>query len=498
MEGQGCGAGPSTEAQRRPCLTLSVSVLVTATIAFLAYAAFVPAPDLALGPLHEWRRFHDGDGEGVADGAKARPTTLSHIVFSIASSAQTWDQRRGFVELWWRPGQMRGHVWLDREPVHPWPAATSPPYRVSGLWAPQPGRRPYMSRMARILLDSFLAVAADTANGTAAAAGGEARWFVKGDDDTVFFPDNLVAVLQKYNHEEMYYIGAQSESVQEDEALSFGQAFGGGGIALSYPAAAALAGAMDGGCLDRYKMLRHSDERIHACLAELGVPLTREPGFHQVDITGDAYGMLAAHPVVPLVSLHHLDHIKPITPRGKTALDAVTLLFRASQLDPARTLQQSFCYHHGPGYNLSVSVAWGYTAQVYPWGVPAVELEVPLQTFKTWRGPLQTFVFNTRPLNPHDACARPAIFFLSELRNETGGATVTEYARHAVEPEECDKPGFRASSAVRSVRVFAPKMRPSDWKRAPRRHCCKVERTTQGSVLEVQIRRCGGGELVTP
>jgi len=30
----------------------------------------------------------------------------------------------------------------------------------------------------------------------------------------------------------------------------------------------------------------------------------------QVDIRGDAYGMLAAHPVAPLVSLHHLDHIQ--------------------------------------------------------------------------------------------------------------------------------------------------------------------------------------------
>lgn len=34
--------------------------------------------------------------------------------------------------------------------------------------------------------------------------------------------------------------------------------------------------------IDRYPGLYGSDDRIQACMAELGVPLTREPGFHQV------------------------------------------------------------------------------------------------------------------------------------------------------------------------------------------------------------------------
>jgi hypothetical protein len=188
----------------------------------------------------------------------------------------------------------------------------------------------------------------------------------------------------------------------------------------------------------------------------------------QVDVRGDAYGMLAAHPVTPLVSLHHLDHIQPISPRGKTALDAVRPLVDASRYDPARALQQSFCYQRGPGgYTWSVSVAWGYTVQVYPWAVAPHELEVPLQTFRTWRswaeGP---FVFNTRKLNPNDACARPDMFFLSRMRNETARTTFTEYARHAVPAaKECDKASFRAASTVHTVRVFAPKMSENDWTR---------------------------------
>ncbi|TVU29672.1 hypothetical protein EJB05_21249, partial [Eragrostis curvula] len=328
---------------------------------------------------------------------------------------------------------MRGHVWLDEEPASPWPVATSPPYRVSPDASPSRfgGRvRASASRRARIVADSFLAVAA--ANDTGRP---QVRWFVMGDDDTVFFPENLVAVLGKYDHEDMYYIGAPSESVEQNVAHSYGMAFGGGGFAASYPAAAELTKVVDG-CLDRYRAFFSSDDCVYACLSELGIPLTREPGFHQLDILGDAYGMLAAHP-----------------------LDVVQSLVAASRFDPARSLQQCFCYHkHGPGYNWSVSIAWGYTVQLYPWAVAP----------------------------PDDPCVRPTVFFLSRARNETGGAaTVTEYSRHVVQSdsqEDCGRPSFRLASAVRTVRVLAPKMSPSDWKRAPRRHCCKVD--VHGSNLE--------------
>ncbi|KAH0847667.1 hypothetical protein HID58_091726 [Brassica napus] len=40
----------------------------------------------------------------------------------------------------------------------------------------------------------------------------DVRWFVMGDDDTVFFTDNLV----KYDHEQMWYIGGSSESVEQN------------------------------------------------------------------------------------------------------------------------------------------------------------------------------------------------------------------------------------------------------------------------------------------
>jgi hypothetical protein len=57
-------------------------------------------------------------------------------------------------------------------------------------------------------------------------------------------------------------------------------AYGGGGIAISYPLAEELSNMQDE-CLERYPQLFGSDDRLHACISELGVPLTREPGFHQ-------------------------------------------------------------------------------------------------------------------------------------------------------------------------------------------------------------------------
>ena len=102
-----------------------------------------------------------------------------------------------------------------------------------------------------------------------------------GDDDTLFFPDNLVRVLSKYDHDQYYYIGSTSESHQQNIVYNYGMAYGGGGFAISYPLAKALANLQDR-CIERYPGLYGSDDRIHACMSELGVPLTKERGFHQV------------------------------------------------------------------------------------------------------------------------------------------------------------------------------------------------------------------------
>jgi hypothetical protein len=84
---------------------------------------------------------------------------------------------------------------------------------------------------------------------------------------------------------------------------------------------------MQDGCIERYPALYGSDDRIHACMSELGVPLTRHPGFHQCDLWGDVLGLLGAHPVAPLVSLHHFDFLQPVFPTVRSRTQALRRLF---------------------------------------------------------------------------------------------------------------------------------------------------------------------------
>ncbi|THU50792.1 hypothetical protein C4D60_Mb06t24050 [Musa balbisiana] len=418
-------------------ISASVFFLVLLSLAFVCFSAFysgdygwsAATANIGLGPA----------AEAPAAVADPSPTNLSHIVFGIGGSARTWSRRRGYNELWWRPGVTRGHVWLDEAPPEgAWPA-TSPPYRVSAN-ASRFRERASASRIARIVAESQRLHAGDAG----------VRWFVMGDDDTVFFVDNLVATLGKYDHEEMYYVGAPSESVEQDVMHSYGMAFGGGGFAVSAPAAAELARALDG-CLDRYAQFYGSDQRL--------------------DLRGDAYGLLAAHPVAPLVSLHHLDYLAPITPRGGDRLGALRTLMDAARLDPARILQQCFCYEVQRGFAWSVSVSWGYTVQLYPRVLAANDMEVPLRTFKTWRsfgdGP---FTFKTRQVAPDRPCDRPLLYFLSSVKKngqDGSGSTMSEYSRYREEEDGRCKglPGYGAALKVETVKVFAPKMDPAAWRR---------------------------------
>ncbi|WOL00704.1 hypothetical protein Cni_G09417 [Canna indica] len=478
-------------------ISASVCLLVVLSFGFICYTAFNSGeynwwrcPGCVINP-NKVRLAPTTTGNAAAPlsaaGSRdAAPTNLSHIVFCIGGSVSTWSRRQGYSDLWWRQGQTRGHVWLDEEPrggPSAWSAA-GPPYRVS-TDASQFGARSSASRMARIVAESQRLHAEDRS----------VRWFVMGDDDTVFFVDNLVATLGKYDHEEMYYVGAPSESVEQNEMHSYAMAFGGGGFAVSAPAAAELARVIDG-CLDRYAYFYGSDQRVQSCLSELGVPLTREPGFHQLDLRGDAYGILAAHPVAPLVSLHHLDYLEPIIPHRGGQLDALRTLVNASLFDPGRILQQSFCYEAQRAFTWSVSVSWGYTVQLYPTILAAKDMEVPFRTFKTWRsssdGP---FTFNTRPFPAGRPCEVPLLYFLSRVREENvrdgTNITVSEYTLHSenIRGHCKDLPGYGAALTVETIKVFAPKMDPDAWKRV------RLFSSTFGQHHDVILLTCFGNNV---
>ncbi|KAL0909546.1 hypothetical protein M5K25_020424 [Dendrobium thyrsiflorum] len=413
-------------------------------------------------------------------------TSPSHLLFGIAASTHTWSRRREYLRAWWRPGITRGIVFLDSiPPLSPDNDRGVPPIRISADTSRLPysfkGGQRSAIRVARIAKELF-----DAFDGKIAY--GDVRWIVLGDDDTVFFLENLAGTLAKYDWEQWYYVGSVSESAEQNAKHSFDMAFGGGGFAISYPLARVLSKVMDS-CLLRYGHLFGSDARVFACLAELGVGLTREPGFHQVDLRGDLFGLLSAHPLSPLISLHHLDSVDPLFP-DKNHSEALHHLLKAVKIDPERILQQTVCYDRKDSRTISVS--WGFAVQVFEGNELLNDLLASQRTFKPWkRGRSATsgiYMFDTREF-PRDPCKRPAIFFLESLYSSVS-RTESNYSRQT--SGNC----FTGSTKrLQQITVSSEKSHLEIGK-ALRRHCCDVLDSSHEAVMNVNIRKCKDDELI--
>lgn len=410
-------------------------------------------------------------------------TDLKHIVFGIAASARLWDKRKEYIKLWWRPKQMRGFIWLEK-PVNTGKGDNSslPPWRISAntshfKYTNKQGHRSAI-RISRIVSETFRMGLPDV------------HWFVMGDDDTVFIADNLVRVLSKYDHTKPYYIGSLSESHLQNIFFSYSMAYGGGGFAISYPLAKALE-TMQDKCIQRYPGLYGSDDRIQACMSELGVPLTKEPGFHQYDVYGNLFGLLAAHPLTPLVSLHHLDVVEPIFP-NMTRVKALQHLSKAVKLDSAGIMQQSICYDKEREW--SISVSWGYAVQIFRTIFSPRELEMPSRTFLNWyrRADFTAYAFNTRPVTRHP-CQKPFIFYLKDVRHDNAsGQIISNYARQQVKPPGC-RWRIPSPEIINLIRVVK---KPDTllWQ-SPRRNCCRVVASKKSS-LDIEVGACREGEII--
>ncbi|GAB4825125.1 hypothetical protein Ancab_008001 [Ancistrocladus abbreviatus] len=411
-------------------------------------------------------------------------TTLRHLFFSIASSSSSFPRRKSYIRLWYSPNTTRALVYLDRATDSSPNDTSLPPIVVSAKTAAFPytfpnGQRSAV-RIARILKESVERIDSDV------------RWFVFGDDDTLFFPENLVSVLSKYDHETWYYIGSTSESVEQNLKFSFEMAYGGGGFAISCSLARVLARAFDS-CLMRYPHLYGSDSRVQACVAELGVGLTREPGFHQVDVRGDIFGMLTAHPLSPLLSLHHLDVVQPIFPKMNRS-EALQHLVRAARVDPARILQQTVCYDRSN--NLTVSVSWGYAVQVFAGNRLLMDLLSWQRTFRPWKrgegNNKKNYVVDTRDY-PRDPCDRPYIFFFESIVSDMGRVW-SNYTKHDAYNCSLANPLWN----LEHVRISSRKLELDIGQvRAPRRQCCDILHPLNEELLDIDIRHCGLDELIS-
>ncbi|XP_071722883.1 uncharacterized protein [Rutidosis leptorrhynchoides] len=412
-------------------------------------------------------------------------TNLSHIVFGIAGSAQLWNHRKNYVKVWWRPNQMRGAVWLDKELNNKTSIVDDdhslPQIKISSdVTTKFKSRNLIAIRISRIVLETFKLGFHDV------------RWFVMGDDDTVFIIDNLVRVLAKYDHNQLYYIGSSSESHAQNIHFNFGMAYGGGGFAISYPLAKVLETKL-GNCIRTYPNLVTSDSLIHACMAEIGVPLTREPGFHQIDVYGNILGLLMAHPIQPFISLHHLDKVNPIFP-NMDRIKSLQKLQIPAKLDSAGLMQQSICYDKANSW--TVSVSWGYAVQIIRGIVPARDMEIPERTFLDWRkrADIKGYSINTRP-SSRNPCQRPFFYHLSNASFDSKtNRTASEYVSHQLGNPKCNW-RMDDSSMIDRVQVYKVPD-PFLWDKPPRRNCCRVMPAKKKGTMVIDVGPCIADEII--
>ncbi|KAJ6426557.1 hypothetical protein OIU84_022203 [Salix udensis] len=411
-------------------------------------------------------------------------TGFQHIVFGIAASAKLWEQRQNYIKIWYKPQEMRGIVWLDDKVKNQEREDSNlPPIKISS----DTSRFSYTNKQGHSLSESHL--------------------------QNIFF--------------------------------SYGMAYGGGGFAISYPLAKALVKMQDR-CIQRYPGLYGSDDRMQACMAELGVPLTKEVGFHQAflagqswdmfwesrvygalcnfkgllgrkalsimsykyhylnqelnnscvicryDVYGNLFGLLASHPVTPLVSLHHLDVVEPIFPNA-TRVQALQWLKVPMKLDSAGLMQQSICYDKSKRW--TVSVSWGFAVQIFRGVFSPREIEMPSRTFLNWyrKADYIAYAFNTRPVS-RNPCQKPFVFYLSKAKFDSSlNTTVSEYTRHHVPHPAC-RWKMPDPDKIETI-VVHKKPDPHLWDRSPRRNCCRVMSTKKKGSVMVNVGVCRDGEI---
>lgn len=404
---------------------------------------------------------------------------LRNIVFAIQSSSKLWPQRKEFLKLWFKPGLMRGFVWVEESVLYDAEDEQSlPPIMVSDE------SKPLGTRLSMILLNTFRLRPPDS------------HWFVLCEDDTMFSTENLMSVLAKYDPTELVYIGAKSESHLENHDHTHSMAFTGAGIAISYGLAEALSTMLEA-CLERYPQLLRNDNRLHACITELGVPLTQELGFHQFDIRGDAFGLLSAHPLAPFVSMHHVDILHPVFP-GLETLDSLRYFMSAMETEPASFLQQAICYNHTA--KLSFSISLGYVVQVFPTILFPRELQDPQVTFRAlnWGDHVGEFAMDSRPPT-RSICDKPFLFYWKENHfDEESNKILSIYNRYQVLDKEkekghCHSQNFSRKGVQQIHVVHKPFQR--HWHLVPRRQCCKLGIVKNG-ILPIALDPCKQGQRI--
>ena len=272
------------------------------------------------------------------------------IAYGLCSSVQTFPGRLEVMTQWWQPG-MSGAVFVDTMPEGYDRQDVPKGLEVaisSRPWA-------FVSEAERCAWSQITDLYRKFP---------QSDWFVIGDDDTLFVPEAVELYLRSLPASKKWYIGAPSESISQRElygnlVLSDGEvmkdfAFGGGGIIISRALMVEMAQQMPQ-CLHNYSGLFGSDQRIAVCAHHAGGTLSQNQGMHQCDLVStNIASMLEAHPLTPLLSLHHMSNVH--LPQGTTLMDVRGAIRR----NPFGALQQSVCIASAGLFSISsgLSVRW--------------------------------------------------------------------------------------------------------------------------------------------
>ena len=160
------------------------------------------------------------------------------------------------------------------------------------------------------------------------------KWLLYIDDDTVFYWENLVSRLARYDSSKAFYIGTELESFANRHADNVRLAWGGAGTALSFPAAERVAQIVPE-CLRKYTkndqvFVWGSDYLLGLCAnVELGIPFTVDWGLHQVEYRGNVAGMWESGQR-GLASYHHALNDSWVTLfEGRSASEAFFLSLKS-------------------------------------------------------------------------------------------------------------------------------------------------------------------------
>ncbi|CAI9106297.1 OLC1v1005423C1 [Oldenlandia corymbosa var. corymbosa] len=428
-------------------------------------------------------------------------TDISHLLFGLVGSERECHHRKAYMESWWRPDEMRGYLFLDKPPTGddllPWSSA-SPPYRVSNNIT-EFGKEINASSSSDIIRTGYaiMEVVREYPEGF--------RWLLIGEDDTIFFVENILDVLEKYDDTKLYYFGGNSELVAKNFNLSFNMGFGGAGYIFSYPVAKLLAKYMVNYLRTFGRVYSSFDLILMSCLADFGVTFSPQKGMHQIDLRGNISGFLSSHTKDLLMSLHNFDVVEPIFPK-LDRFDSTRHLMKAAGVDQSRLLQQTVC--HDRQHNRTFSISWGYSIHIYEKIMPRSWLQMPLETFTTpvvEEPPVNPnpphYMFNTRPRpGDNNPCDAPHVFYFDSIEinsDDNDPVVVSSYGRsgeRGLPPCLVDQNGNNSADIVSRIYVYSPPTRRIELDRS---ECCDVAQEDEPkNVTHLVFRECMPDEIM--